>query len=102
MSDKILVVAIDTEPSINDLGAAAAKAMPPGRRHRYTQKAKLTLKDGQVIDWTFRGLTKPKLADDIRRNRNFMGRGELSASSYEGFEDKKTHWSLCWSVRIGL
>lgn len=32
MSEKIKVVSIDTVAEIQDLGAAAAKAMPPGRR----------------------------------------------------------------------
>lgn len=45
-----------------DLGADAAKAMPPHTRHRYYQQVRLTLSDGSAHLTRVKAMTKPKLA----------------------------------------
>lgn len=72
MRDEQLVVDVELVGGIEDIGKAAAAALPPGRRARYTQAVLYTLEDGTKIEGTERGLTKPKLKEAIERTRRYI------------------------------
>jgi len=72
--NRILITALTITGPVIDIGADAAKKLPPGRRYRYSQAGHITLEDGRTFESNQRGLTRPKLAariasyeDNIRR-----------------------------------
>jgi hypothetical protein len=69
---------------IIDLGPNAAKAMPPGHRHRYRQEGTLTMADGSTERSVIVALTKPKLADAIQRRHESIARQTLHADYLDG------------------
>jgi hypothetical protein len=85
------ITKIEVTGPIEDLGAAAAKAMPPGRRHRYRQSGFITMEDGTTDSYTFRGLTKPKLQDDIRRTEGYVASRCIKAT----YDDNGKRWGTC-------
>ena len=75
---EVPVLSVEATGEIVDLGAAAAKTMPLGKRHRYTRGIVHVLKDGRRIESEVGALTKPKLAERIEHTRQYASNGELS------------------------
>lgn len=96
MNKDILVTAIELTGPIKDIGAAATKALPPGRRYRYSRTARYILADGRTVETTVRGATKPKLAESIAFYERM-----IAAKSYSAcFDDAGKFWGT--STRFGL
>lgn len=64
---------------VQDIGAAACKALPPGRRYRYKQAGVHTLEDGRKVGTTVRAQTKPKLQERITKRHSEIAQGQLAA-----------------------
>lgn len=77
---------------IIDVGAAAAKAMPPGRRYRYKRKLVYLLDDDQRVDGEATGMTKPKLEAEILARLRHIGRRCMFAKQYVGHDDGQLKW----------
>ena len=90
------VVRVEVAGSIEDVGAAAARSMPPGIRHRYTQPIRFMLEDGTKVPSYARALTKPKLAQRIERYARNAEEGSLFVSFHDG-----VYWGTILKFSIG-
>jgi hypothetical protein len=80
----VRIVKAEPVGPIVDIGAAAAKALPPGMRYRYARAMRYTLDDGRTAPGTAKGLTKPKLAGRITSYVEYAQNGALFASFRDG------------------
>lgn len=69
---KQLVVKFEPGGAITDIGAEAAKAMPPSNRYRYSQLNRITLEDGSSHFTTAKAMTKPKLAAAVASDQRHV------------------------------
>lgn len=92
-----LITKIEVIGPIEDVGAAAAKAMPPGSRYRYHQAGRITMADGSTDTYGFRALTKPKLAERIRTTEEYVA----SRCIFAEYNDAGERWGTCVKMHIG-
>ena len=80
MKPDILIssLTIDRAP-VEDIGADAAKALPPGRRYRYKVSGVYTLADGQEVACKVSGMTRPKLAERVASLQKSVAAGHIKA-----------------------
>ena len=76
---EVLITKIETNGSIIDIGAEAAKAIPSHSRYRYKQPIKFTLQDNRVVESEIRATTKPKLKDFYESRFQSVEVGAVSA-----------------------
>jgi hypothetical protein len=89
------IISIEYAGEMEDVGAAACKAMPPGRRYRYKRATKYTLEDGSVYEGCVRGETRPKMLASFERNDRYIKEGALFAIIQNGeFVGTKMVFSL--------
>jgi hypothetical protein len=67
-----------TDPAVKDIGKDAAKALPPGRRHRFYYEGFYKLGDGREIPAKIRALTKPKLEERLADTLRHIEKGMLT------------------------
>ena len=96
---ELLVVSQEWNGEIVDVGAVAAKAMPPGRRYRYSRKVRYTLSDGKTLDRDDRAMTKPKLQEEFDSTGKMIAGKCFLASPTVHTPDG---WCLITRVRISL
>ena len=63
----------------HDIGAAAAKARPPGCRNRYSYELEYTLSDGRKLKGHVSGATRAKLEDAVLSRRESIARKAIKA-----------------------
>lgn len=73
------IVKVEPVGEITDIGAAAMKLLPPGRRRRYSRKLIYTLTDGRQFEGMAGGKTKPDMAYDIDMRQRAAGAGRYIA-----------------------
>lgn len=83
-AEDVLLVSREIIGPIVDVGAAAAKAMPPGRRYRYSQAVRYTQEDGQTIDSTEKAMTKPKLQAEHEADERMIAKRCMFAMYRDG------------------
>jgi len=93
-----IITKIEIIGPIEDIGAATAKAMAPGVRHRYRQEGRITMEDGTTDAYGFRGMTKPKLAENIRRIEDYITSRCIFAE-YDPVSGER--WGTCVKMDIG-
>ena len=91
------IIKIEAIGPIEDLGAAAAKAMPPGTRHRYRQAGRITMEDGSTDAYGFRAMTKPKLEERFRTIEGYVA----SRCIFAEYNDAGERWGTCVKMDIG-
>lgn len=98
MGNPKVVVDIEVGSQITDIGAAASKALPPGRRYRYSVDVTYTLEDGEKYSSTIRELTKPKLKNAIERETRHV---KQRTKSSEYIKDADC-WISSYKYYIGV
>lgn len=93
------VVSAEVSDVTTDIGAQAAKALPPGRRYRYARDVKYTLDNGEVVASRITGQTKPRLQERIADIRNNIMLGCMLATQYDHGDGP--YWSLSTRYYIG-
>lgn len=95
MNDDPKIVSVEFAGPLEDVGAAACKAMPPGRRYRYKRPTKYTLADGSVHEGCVTGETRPKLQASFDRTTRYVAEGSIFAIIRDGeFVGTKIVFSL--------
>lgn len=86
------VIGLEVSDEMRDIGAAAAKALPPGSRTRYSREVTYSLDNGESVVSRISGLTKPKLKERIESTENNIKLGCMFATQYDHGDGP--HWSL--------
>jgi hypothetical protein len=100
LTEDIKIVSVEYADELIDIGAAACKALPPGRRYRYARKHIYTLENGQQVNGETHGETKPKLVKSMERELKYIAEGYMFASQYS--MDGIKNWSIVTKICIGL
>lgn len=93
------VIGVEISETMNDIGAAAAKALPPGRRVRYSREAIYKLDNGDSVKSQISGATKPKLQERVESTKNNVNLGCMFATQYDHGDGP--YWSLATRYYIG-
>ena len=93
------IVGVEVSDSIIDIGAAAAKALPPGRRIRYSREVIYKLDNGESVKSQVSGATKPKLQERVESTKNNVKLGCMLATQYD--HGYGPYWSLSTRYYIG-
>lgn len=80
---KIKITHLELVGDVQDIGAAACKALPPGRRYRYKQAGVHTLADGRKVGTSIHAQTKPKLQERIADRQREISEGRLAAEFFD-------------------
>ena len=78
------VVDVEFSNEIVDIGAEAAKKLPPGYRFRYKVPSKYTSENGVVVDSQETAMSIPKLRQKIKDKVDFVRRGCVKVSQISG------------------
>lgn len=93
---KIKITHLELVGDVQDIGAAACKALPPGRRFRYEQAGVHTLADGRKVGTSIHAQTKPKLQERIADRHRDITKGRLAAE----FDDRGEYSGLSLTFHI--
>lgn len=93
------VVAMTIIGDTTDIGAAASKALSPGRRYRYSTPILYTLADGTQFASVIRSTTKPKLLKRINDTLRQIDERCIFAEQWKD-GDQPAYWST--SLRMTL
>lgn len=86
------VIEVEVSEDIVDIGAQAAKSLPPGNRYRYGREVTYKLDNGELVGSRITGLTKPKLQERITSTKNNIALGCMFATQYDHGDGP--YWSL--------
>lgn len=85
VASKPRILSIEYTGPLVDLGAEAARAMPPGRRHRYKRPIGYRIEGHEgLYSGMCKGMSKAKVAGDFELRQEWIASGRL----YGWFDDK--------------
>lgn len=96
---ELLILSVEVTGSIQDIGAAASKAMSASIRYRYSLPIVYTLEDGQRVESVIRGLTKPKLQSLLETKLRYVERRKMKAKYFD-YGDSGCGWSFVTSISL--
>ena len=100
LREPLPIIEMQIVGSVADVGADAAKRMPPGSRYRFFQPVAYRLEDGEQFEGRVTALTKPKLAARIADNARYITNQMMYADQWE--LDGQPHWSISTRFTINL
>lgn len=77
--DQPKITGVRFDGPLVDVGTTAAKAMPPGRRYRYSRKIIYTIEGRNEEQGCVYGITKPKMQWQFDNHVESINRGKLFA-----------------------
>lgn len=83
---RIPITRLELAGDVQDIGAAACRALPPGRRYRYKQAGVHTLANGQQVGTSLHAKTKPELQRKIADRTQEIADGRLVAEFFDNGE----------------